>query len=139
MQKLMQKILFALVAFAAAGLLLIHPAFATPKIEPAAALEKVANGRAVLIDVREPSEWGGGVVDGALLMPLSDLRGPRKVWNKELAGANGFELVLYCRSGNRSGAAGEILEKEGWVVWNAGAFSAFPNTSLSKETPPPKK
>lgn len=135
----MKKILFAFLAFAAAGVLWTRPAFAVPKIDPAVALEKVATGGAVLIDVREPSEWTAGVVDGALLLSLSDLQGPRVLWAKELDAAKGRELVLYCRSGNRSGIAGAILEKEGWIVWNAGGYSAFPKSSPVNETIPPKK
>ena len=92
---------------------------------PAEAMEKVRAGTAVLIDVREPGEWSGGVVEGAILLPLSDLQGERVKWGKPLAEARGRELVLYCRSGNRSGIAAGILEKEGWVVWNAGGFSAL--------------
>jgi phage shock protein E len=64
-------------------------------------------------------------VEGALLLPLSDLRDKRGLWKNPLADARGRELVLYCRSGNRSGIAAGILEKEGWTVWNAGGFSAW--------------
>jgi rhodanese-related sulfurtransferase len=78
-----------------------------------------------LIDVREPGEWSGGVVEGAILLPLSDLQGDRVMWKKPLADAQGRELVVYCRSGKRSGIVAGILEKEGWTVWNAGGFSAW--------------
>lgn len=109
----------------AVGFVLLRSSFAGPKITPQEAMEKVGTGTAVLIDVREPGEWSGGVVEGALLLPLSDLQGERVKWGKPLADARGRELVLYCRSGNRSGIAAGILEKEGWVVWNAGGFSAW--------------
>ncbi len=100
-------------------------------------MEKVRSSEAVLIDVREPGEWTGGVVEGALLLPLSDLRGPRQLWEKPLADAKGRELVLYCRSGNRSGIAAGILEKEGWTVWNAGGFSSWVKAGqpVAKPTP----
>jgi rhodanese-related sulfurtransferase len=79
----------------------------------------------VLIDVREPSEWAGGVVKGALLLPLSDLRGERSQWRPALAAHADKELILYCRSGNRSGIAANILAEEKLRVTNAGAFSAW--------------
>jgi rhodanese-related sulfurtransferase len=107
------------------GILLLRPVLAGPKIAPAEAMEKVRSGGAVLIDVREPAEWSGGVVEGALLLPLSDLRGSRDLWAKPLADAKDRQLILYCRSGNRSGIAAGILEKEGWTVWNAGGFSSW--------------
>jgi rhodanese-related sulfurtransferase len=125
----MKKILVSLLVVFAAAFVFLNPVFGSPQIEPAEALQKVATGGAVLIDVREPSEWSGGVVSGALLLPLSDLKGPRALWAKELETAKGKELVLYCRSGNRSRIAGAILEKEGWKVWNAGGYSSMAKAS----------
>lgn len=132
----MKKSLVPLLVVAAAAFLLLRPVFAGPKITPADAMEKVRSGSAVLIDVREPAEWGGGVVEGALLLPLSDLRGPREFWAKPLAGSKDRELVLYCRSGNRSGIAAGILEKEGWTVWNAGGFSSWQKAGQPVVIPP---
>ena len=121
----MKKSILPFLLVAVVGVLVLRSAFAGPKISPEEAMEKVRSGGAVLIDVREPGEWTGGVVEGALLLPLSDLRGPRQVWEKPLADSQGRDLVLYCRSGNRSGIAAGILSKEGWTVWNAGGFSSW--------------
>lgn len=135
----MKKILVSLFVVCAAGVVFLGPVMGAPRIEPAEALQKVAGGGAVLIDVREPSEWTGGVVTGALLLPLSDLKGSRSVWAKELDSAKGKELVIYCRSGNRSGIAGAILEKEGWIVWNAGSYTGMAKASAkSGETTKPQ-
>ena len=120
----MKKFLVPGLLIFAAAFVFLRPLIAAPRIEPAQGLQKVASG-AVLIDVREPAEWAGGVVSGALLLPLSDLKGPRALWTKELEAAKGKELVIYCRSGNRSGIAGAILEKEGLTVWNAGGYSGM--------------
>lgn len=125
----MKKILVSLLMVSATAVVFLKPVLGAPRIEPVEALQKVATGGAVLIDVREPSEWSGGVVSGALLLPLSDLKGSRTLWAKELKAAKGKELVLYCRSGNRSGIAGGILEKEGWRVWNAGGYSNMAKAS----------
>jgi rhodanese-related sulfurtransferase len=121
----MKNLLIPLLVAGVVVFLLMRSSFAGPKITPGEAMQKVGSGAAVLIDVREPGEWSGGVVEGALLLPLSDLQGKRGLWEKPLADARGRELVLYCRSGNRSGIAAGILEKEGWTVWNAGGFSAW--------------
>ncbi|MFZ9920547.1 MAG: rhodanese-like domain-containing protein [Terrimicrobiaceae bacterium] len=119
----------------AAVIFILRPAFAIPSIPPTEAMEKVKSGGAVLIDVREPAEWGGGVVEGALLLPLSDLKGPRTLWAVELDKAKGREIVVYCRSGNRSGIAGGILQKEGWTVWNAGGFSSWVKAGVPTKKP----
>ena len=89
---------------------------------PAEATEKVTSGEAIVVDVREPDEWEEGVVEFAYLLPLSDLRGDRELWVGFLQEHRDQEIILYCRSGNRSGVAAEILAKEGFEVANAGGF-----------------
>ena len=87
------------------------------------AASRVAAGTAVLVDVREPGEWADGwVAEPANLLSLSDLRGDRTGWKSFLAENKDKELILYCRSGNRSGIAARILTKEGFNVANAGGF-----------------
>jgi hypothetical protein len=55
------------------------------RVQPAEAAQRVADGNAVLIDVREPDEWAEtGVAAPAALLPLSDLDGDRKQWKKFL-------------------------------------------------------
>lgn len=62
----------------------------------------------VLIDVREPHEWEINRIEGALLMPLSDL--PERV--DELNTAD--SLVVYCLSGVRSAEACRFLRAAGF-------------------------
>ncbi|MBW7894742.1 MAG: rhodanese-like domain-containing protein [Opitutaceae bacterium] len=100
-------------------------------LDPAEALQRVESGQAVLIDVREPAEWAAtGVAAPAALLPLSDLKGDRREWTPYLEAHRGKELILYCRSGNRSGIAGRILAKEGWTVANGGAFKTWQAAGL---------
>ncbi len=99
------------------------PAADVPSRTPADAAARVAAGTAVLVDVREPAEWDStGVVASAHLLPLSDLRGARTQWKAFLDGNRDKELILYCRSGNRSGQAATILAAEGFRVANAGGL-----------------
>lgn len=65
-------------------------------------------GDAVLVDVREPGEHAAERIEGAVLVPLSAFD-PRAVPD-----ADGRRLVLYCRSGNRSGQAGRRLLAAGF-------------------------
>lgn len=94
-----------------------------PRASAAEGMERVRSGRAVLIDVREPDEWQGGVAKGAELLPLSDLNGPRQRWASLLAGPRDRELLLYCASGGRSGLAARILAGEGFTATNVGGFA----------------
>ena len=63
----------------------------------------------VVIDVREPGEYAGGSVSGAVNVPLSQLnaRGPSALAGVKLP-AEG-PILLLCRSGMRSRSAGSIL------------------------------
>jgi len=94
-----------------------------PVVAPADAAARVQAGTAVLVDVREPAEWKNtGVVAIAHLLALSDLRGAREQWKKFLEAHRDQEVILYCRSGNRSGQAARILAAEGFRVANAGGL-----------------
>ncbi len=104
-------------------------------IKPTEAARRVAAGTAILIDVREPGEWRSGVVQRALLLPLSDLQGPRTQWNEILKTYLAKEFLLYCRSGNRSGIACRILSAEGFTTANAGGFSTWKNSGQPVKSP----
>lgn len=99
------------------------PAADAPRLAPTEAARRVATGQAVLVDVREPDEWAQtGVVAGAVPLALSDLRGERRDWKPFLAAHQDRELILYCRSGNRSGQAAALLAAEGYRTANAGGL-----------------
>ena len=63
-----------------------------------------------LVDVREPYENADFNI-GGILLPLGDIQ------NMETDAIDGWkddEIILYCRSGNRSGIAAQILEQLGF-------------------------
>ncbi len=78
----------------------------------------VKDPNATLIDVREPSEFAGGHVEGSLNIPLGQV--PQRIAEiKEMP----RPLLLFCRSGNRSGMAVSMLQANGLEeVYNAGAW-----------------
>jgi rhodanese-related sulfurtransferase len=61
-----------------------------------------------LVDVRTPEEYWGGHIPGALNIPLSKIEEEQPTDNKDAL------IVVYCRSGNRSGQAKRILESLGY-------------------------
>ena len=130
-----QQLLFFLIA-GAIGLIILRPLlFGGRRIKPAEAAAKVQAGTAALIDVREPAEWTSGVAKPAVLLPLSDLRGGRRLWAPFLAANRDKELILYCASGIRSGTAAVLLKKEGFKVANLGGFSRWTDASLPRRNP----
>ncbi|MFE9643181.1 rhodanese-like domain-containing protein [Streptomyces sp. NPDC006365] len=79
------------------------------RLSPAQSRERVAQGRAVLLDVREDFEWRAGHAPGALHLPLSRLEAGAAVPRA----ARGRPVVAICRSGRRSQRAAEILTGRG--------------------------
>jgi rhodanese-related sulfurtransferase len=102
------------------------------RVAPAEAAQLVADG-AILIDVRELAEWQeSGVAAPALLLPMSDFNGAQADWKPVLAAAKEKDqtLVLYCRSGNRSGRVAAALAEQGYKVVNAGGFKDWQAAGL---------
>ncbi len=96
------------------------------KIEPNAAAALIAEGKAVLVDVREPAEWADtGVVAAATLLAKSDFDGAQTNWKPFLEKKQDQQIILYCRSGNRSGIVAKALAEKGFKVANAGGFKAW--------------
>lgn len=78
------------------------------EIDPATLATWMEKGEAVrLIDVRSPAEYGQGIIEGGELLPLHmvPLQMPEA---KE-----GEKLVIYCRTGMRSGQACGFLSQQG--------------------------
>jgi len=123
---------FVLIAICALAALFIFSQYSRGKtITSTEAAKRLEGGKAVLIDVREPAEWAAsGVAAPAVLLSLSDLQGPRRDWKLFLEENQGKELILYCRSGNRSGIAARLLAKEGWSTLNAGGFKDWAAAGL---------
>lgn len=78
--------------------------------------EAVSNG-AFLVDVRTPAEFSEGSVKGAVNIPLDKVSGQLDRFK------NKKSIVVFCRSGNRSGQAKSILEQNGFQnVINGGTW-----------------
>jgi hydroxyacylglutathione hydrolase len=96
------------------------PVASDPYLSPAEARKRITDGVAVL-DVREPDEWQGGHVEGAIHIPLGSLEDriaevPRDV-----------PVLAYCGAGMRSTSAASILERAGieTVMSIRGGFGAW--------------
>ncbi len=105
------------------------------RVEPAEAARLVRANQAVLVDVREPAEWAGGVAAPAALLPLSDLTGPRRRWQPFLKKVGGREIILYCHSGSRCSLVGRILAREGFRAASIGTLRAWAGADLPVTEP----
>ncbi len=79
-------------------------------IDPPEVARKAGRDGVALIDVREDNEWKAGHIKGARHIPLGKLE--KKL--PDLKSEAPEEIVLYCRSGNRSATAASLLVKNGF-------------------------
>jgi rhodanese-related sulfurtransferase len=63
---------------------------------------------ALLVDVREPDEWQAGHAPGAVHVPLGSLARRADELPRDQ------DVLLICRSGNRSGSARNLLAQHGF-------------------------
>lgn len=76
----------------------------------------LADKKAILLDVREQSEWDDGHLSQAVLLPLSvldagpDAKTVGKVLSKDKV------IYIHCHSGRRCLKAADILDKQGYDV-----------------------
>jgi rhodanese-related sulfurtransferase len=80
-------------------------------------LKSIIEEGAYLVDVRTPAEFAEGHVKGSVNIPLDTIANNlQKFSNKK-------NIIVFCRSGNRSGQAKVILENSGLKnVTNGGTW-----------------
>jgi len=72
---------------------------------------------AVIIDVRTPGEFGSGHVKGSINIPLDQIAAKADSLKKHK------NIIVCCRSGNRSGQAKRILNAKGFTnIENGGSW-----------------
>ncbi|HET8724028.1 MAG TPA: rhodanese-like domain-containing protein [Anaeromyxobacteraceae bacterium] len=93
-----------------------------PGVVSGATARTLAAAGAKVVDVRTPEEFAAGHVPGAVNVPYDEL--PRRAAE---IGPPSTAVVLYCRSGRRSGIAAEALRKAGFTkVYDFQSVSAWP-------------
>lgn len=72
-------------------------------------VDEMKAGDALIVDIRTPAEWREtGVIEGAKLVTFTDPASFLARLGPELA--DGRDLILVCRSGNRTQAAAKALQ-----------------------------
>ena len=114
--------------------LCVSTAFAAEvaKITSADAAKLVADGKAVLVDVREANEWAeSGVAAPAVLLAKSEFdEGMIGEWKHFLSTVGDKTVITYCRSGGRAGKVAAALAEQGFKVANAGGFKDWQAANL---------
>ena len=77
----------------------------------------------IILDVRTPEEYAQGHIPGAVLLPVSNITSDAL----ELLPDKSAEILVYCRSGNRSRQAANALVDMGYTaVYDFGGIGSWP-------------
>lgn len=89
-------------------------------------LTELLNGGAVVIDVRTRDEFLSGHIKGSINIPLNQINSNKEKLKKH------HQIIVCCRSGNRSSQAKSILNSHGFQnVTNGGSWQNV-NNQLKK-------
>ena len=100
----------------------------TQQLGPHAATLAMNSEATVILDVREDNEYKQGHIANAVHIPLGQLA-------KRLTELDKYRerpLIAYCRTGNRSNSAAQLLHKHGFTTVHnlAGGIVAWQNANL---------
>jgi len=116
------------------GVMLLWPMLSRKggkQVDVAEAVLKMNHEDAIVVDVREPAEYGKGRIPNSKHIPLGELQ--RRL--AELEKHKGKPIIVACRSGHRSAGACGILAKNGFEnVYNlSGGMIAWEQANLPVE------
>ncbi|MBL0122893.1 MAG: rhodanese-like domain-containing protein [Betaproteobacteria bacterium] len=130
-QNIMLVLLFIL-----SGVMLVWPTIGkmmggSREIGTLEATRLMNTGNALVLDVRDNSEFNGGRIPKSKNIPLAEI-------DKRLDEINKFKdkpVIVTCRTTNRSGSAARLLKQRGFadVYQLAGGFGAWQQASLPVE------
>jgi rhodanese-related sulfurtransferase len=132
---LQDNILLIAVAFVSGAMLIwpyVRRATGGPSVNPSQATQLINREDALVLDVREPGEYGAGHILGAKNVPLSRIDSG----GAEIAGKKKDRpVILYCESGNRSAKAAAALKAQGYtrVLNLAGGIGAWQQAGMPVE------
>jgi len=86
---------------------------------PCEQIKQILKDGGALLDVRTPQEFASGALPGAQNVPLNGIPSAVQSLPKDRP------ILLYCRSGARSGMAQRFLVQEGFEAHNIGGYSQF--------------
>ena len=127
------NLLLIAVAFVSGAMLiwpLVRRTTGGPWVSTAEATHLMNREDALVVDVREPGEYGAGHILGAKNFPLQRLDG-----SGELLKRKDKPLIVYCDSGDRASKAASALRRLGFsrVVNLSGGLPAWQQAGLPVE------
>jgi rhodanese-related sulfurtransferase len=130
-----ENILLIAVALVSGAMLLwpyVRRAGGGPKVNATEATQLINREDALVVDVRDPGEYGAGHILGAKNVPLSRI----DAGGSEIAPKRKEKpVIVYCDTGNRSAKAAAALRSQGFarVVSLSGGIGAWQQAGLPLE------
>ena len=133
MEFIRNNLLLIAVAFVSGAMLiwpLVRRSTGGPHVDPARATHLINREDALVIDVRDPGEYGAGHILGARNLPVA-----RIDEKADLGKRKDRPLIVYCDSGARASKAAAALRQQGYtqVVNLAGGLGAWQAAGLPVE------
>lgn len=116
----------------------VTSALTVDDVEPAEAAKLVEDGQAILLDVREESELkASGKAAPAEWLAKSHVDARSATYKKFLMEHDkALPIIVYCRSGQRSGVVARHFESLGFKTMNMGGFDGWVDAKLPVERVP---
>jgi rhodanese-related sulfurtransferase len=93
------------------------------KISAEEAKEIIESEDVLILDVRTKEEFNEGHIENSILLPVNDI----STKAEEILTDKDAKILVYCRSGNRSATASELLIKMGYTnVYDFGGIISWP-------------
>jgi rhodanese-related sulfurtransferase len=130
-----ENLLLIVVAFVSGAMLLwpyVRRVGGGPSVSAAQATQLINREDAMIVDVRDPGEYGTGHILGAKNVPLSRINaGGAEIAPKR----KDKPVIVYCDTGSRSAKAAAALKSQGFakVVNLSGGLSAWQQAGLPVE------
>jgi rhodanese-related sulfurtransferase len=127
------NLLLIIVAFVSGAMLvwpLVRRSTGGPYVDPAGATQLINREDALVLDVRDPGEYGAGHILGARNVPLASV-----AERADIAKKKDRPLIVYCDSGARASKAAAALRRQGFtrVLSLSGGLGAWQQAGLPVE------
>ena len=120
-------------AFATMFTVACHGAPAEPGETVTPEILVAIESQALIVDVRTPEEFAAGHYPGAINIPHETILDGLN----QLGVTADTAVILYCRSGNRSGQAEQVLQEKGFTeARNAGGLEALLSATAQQASRP---
>ena len=127
------KLTATIFAFATMFTVACHGAHAEPAEMITPEILAAIESQALIVDVRTPEEFADGHYPGAINIPHDTILEGLE----QLGVTEETPVILYCRSGNRSGQAEQVLQEKGFTeARNAGGLEALLSATAQQAARP---